>query len=197
MRRLTFAIIVAVPTISFAAPPPDNLRYSYVDLTVSGGEIEVLNIDIDTTQASVSGSWGVSNNIALFAGFSGGEVQTSEVCFCTDIDTAGATLGINPHFEVANNVDIVIPVAFQWVELDDGFDKIDETGYSIGLGLRALVSPSWELGVGVTHVDIDDEDEQTVSGSVRWHIVELFSLAVGAGISSDAKSVGLNGRFTF
>ncbi len=106
-------------------------------------------------------------------------------------------MGIVPHFPLGNNVDLVIPVAYEWVELDDGFYTIDDSGYSVGLGIRALLTPSLELSVGAHHIDIGDGDDQSVSGSIRWHIVELFSLSLGVAASSDVSSVTLGGRFTF
>jgi hypothetical protein len=192
-------LALLISSISMAAPPPDKLRYNYVNLGASGGEIDTGTSlgDVDFTQGSISGSWGVHENVALFGGISGGEIETSDVCFCTDIDTAGVSLGVVPHFPLGNNIDILIPVAYEWAELDDGFDTIDDSGYSIGLGIRALLTPAWELSVGVIHVDIGDEDDQSVAGSVRWHIVELFSLSFGAQASSDVTAVTLGGRFTF
>ena len=133
----------------------------------------------------------------MFGTLAAGEIQTSDVCFCTDIDTVGISLGIAPHFPLGNKVDVVIPIAYEYVELDDGFITIDDSGYSIGLGLRALLNPSWELSAGITHVDIGDSDEQTVGAAIRWHIVSLFSLSLGAQASSDVSAVTLGGRFSF
>jgi hypothetical protein len=197
--RATFILIsFLMPCLSFAAPPPDEIRYSFVSIGLTGGEIDAgLTQDVDFSQASVTGSWGVHPNIALFGGIAGGEIQTSDLGPFTDIDTAAVSLGLVPHFPLGSKVDILIPVAYEWVELDDGFTTIDDSGYSIGIGIRALVSPSWELAVGITHVDIGDDDDQTVGGSVRWHIVKLFSLSLGARASGDVSAVTLGGRFTF
>ncbi len=191
------ASLALISSVVLAAPPPDEIRYNYVDIGLTGGQIDAGDVDFDYGQAGVVGSWGVSDNIALFAGAAGGTIDVESEGFCCDIDTAELILGINPHFPLATNVDIVIPVAFLWGEFDDGFFTDDDTGYSIGIGIRALVHPKWELSAGVQHVDIFDDDDQSVSGSVRWHIVSLFSLALGASVADDVNSATLSGRFTF
>ena len=68
---------------------------------------------------------------------------------------------------------------------------------SIGIGIRALVNPSWELAAGITHVDVFDDDDQTFSGSARWHITKLYSMSLGVGVSDDVTSATLDARFSF
>ncbi|KPK55825.1 MAG: hypothetical protein AMS22_03140 [Thiotrichales bacterium SG8_50] len=186
-----------VPCISLAAPPPDEIRYSYIDLGLTGGQVDAGGVDFDFGTASVTGSWGVNKNIALFAGFAGGIIDVESVGFCCDIETSEFAIGINPHFALAKNVDIIFPIGALWAEFDDGFFIDDDTGYTIGVGIRALVHPRWELSAGVQHVEIFDDDDQSFGGSVRWHIVSLFSLALGVSFADDSESATLSARFTF
>jgi len=196
-RLVTALLVFLVPCISLAAPPPDEIRYSYVDLGLTGGQIDAGFTDFDFGTASVIGSWGVNTNIALFAGVAGGTVDVESQGFCCDIDTSEFTVGIIPHFALAENVDIVFPLGALRAEVDDGFFSDDDTGYTIGVGIRALVHPRWELSAGVSYVDIFDDDDQSFGGSVRWHIVSLFSLALGVSFADDVESAALSARFTF
>jgi hypothetical protein len=191
------AVLALLSSFALASPAPDEIRYSYVDISLTGGQIDAGRDDFAYGQAGVVGSWGVSDNIALFAGTAAGVVDVESEGYCCDIETSELALGINPHFPLAKNVDIVIPLAFQYAEFDDGRFTDDDTGYSIGLGIRALVHPNWELSAGIQHVEIFDDSDQTFGGSVRWHIVSLFSLALGAQVADDVKGVTFNGRFTF
>jgi len=207
MSKQLFIIVLVwlVPSLAWSAAPPNEIRYSYIEGYIGGGEVEVFGEDIDAVEYGISGSVAVHPNIALFAAIGGGKLETKEVCDqfnldCPDLDVKQFAIGINPHFPLGDTVDIVIPVAYQWVELDaSGYESEDDSGYSIGLGLRALLTPAFELGVGVQHVDVggEDGDTQTVGGSIRWHITELFSLAAGIEAGSDSREALLGARFTF
>ena len=89
-NTLLVGLALLVSSISMAASPPNELRYNYVVLGASAWEIDTGTGlgDVFLTNASINVSWGVHENIALFAGIAGGESETSDVCFCTDIDTA-------------------------------------------------------------------------------------------------------------
>lgn len=197
IRQLLLSTIL----LSLAAPAalaggPDTLRYSYVDMALSAGEVDAFSSDVDFAAAGVLGSLAVHNNIALFGRVGTTVVDTSDGFF-DDLETTELSLGINPHFALSRNVHLVFPIAFEWAEADDGVFEDDDTGYSVGVGVRALLNRSWELSGGVQHVDIFGGDDQSVTGSVRWHIAELFSLSLGATASDDAHSFSFGGRFSF
>jgi len=194
-KNTVLAALLILPTLagSALAAGPDELRYDYIDLGLTFGSVDTAGDDPDFTSFDVGGSWGVHQNFALFAGLSVGEIDTT----FGNIDTTALSLGINPHFALSDRIDLVIPVAIEFADIDAGIASDDDTGYSIGIGIRALLSPSWELGVGVQHVDIFDGDDQSIAGSVRWHLSSLFSLSLGATASDDASALVLNGRFSF
>jgi hypothetical protein len=197
MKPITriYGLLLLLPMAAFAAPP-DELRYNFIDIGLAAGEVESFGEDFDFGAAGVTGSWGVHKNFALF-GRLGATVIDSGSNFVDDPEASEASLGINPHFALSKKVDLVIPLAVEWVDVDYGPFSDDDVGYSIGLGIRALLSPSWELSVGVQHIDIFNDDDQSIAGSVRWHIGDLFSLSLGATASEDATAVAFGGRFTF
>ena len=195
MKLRTTLLVVAsllLPATALADQPPDELRYDFLDIGVNFGEIDSPGGDVDFSSIGIAGSWGFHENFALFAGLSTGEIDTAG-----DIDTTELAFGINPHFSVANNVDLIFPIAIRFVDLDAGIVSDDDTGYSIGFGVRALLSPAWELGAVIQHVDIFGGDEQSIAGNVRWHINHLFSAGLGLSASDDATSVLLDVRFSF
>lgn len=190
------ALLLAAATLSLsgvaaAEAPPDALRYDFINVGLSLGEVDGPG-DPDFTSFGVGGSWGFHDNFALFAGLGFGEVDS-----VVDVDSTEFAIGINPHFPIARNVDLVIPVALQWADFDGGGLSEDDTGYSIGVGVRWLVQPAFELGFGLNHVDIFDGDEQFFSASARWHINRLISLGGGATFSDDSSAVLLDARFSF
>ena len=183
---------IFLPAIGFAAPPPSEIRYDFLDLGLTFGEVDSVDGDVDFSGFGMAGSWGFHENFALFASLGAGEIDV-----LGDIDTTEFSIGINPHFAITENLDIVIPVALEWADFDAGPFSDDDTGYSIGVGVRWLINPAWEFGAGVRHVDIFDGDDQSVGANIRWHMNQLFSLGLGGEFSDDASAVLLDARFSF
>lgn len=176
----------------FAAEPPAEIRYDYLDLGLTFGEIDTAGDDVDFWGAGIAGSWGFHQNFAMTASIGAGEIDT-----LGDIDTTEMSLGITPHFALADNLDLVIPVALEWADFDAGAFSDDDTGYSVGVGIRWLINPAWEFGAGVTHVDIFDTDDQSVNANIRWHLSHLLSLGLGAEFGDDVSAALFDVRFSF
>lgn len=190
--KALLCVSILVPAAGFAAAPPAEIRYDFVDLGLTFGEVDTAGSDVDFSTFAVGGSWGFHDNFALFASLGAGEIDT-----LGDIDTTEMSIGINPHFPIAENLDIVIPIALEWADFDAGAFSDDDTGYSVGVGVRWLIDPAWEFGAGFKHIDIFDGDEQTVGANIRWHLNHLFSLGLGGEFGDDTSAVLFNARFTF
>ena len=194
IRTLTRALLplAFASAPAFAAEPPAEIRYDYLDLGLLFGEIDTAGSDVDFWGAGVAGSWGVHQNIALTASLGTGEIDA-----LGDIDTTELSFGITPHFALADNLDLVIPLALEWADFDAGSASDDDTGYSLGVGVRWLINPAWEFGAGLTHVDIFDTDDQIVDASIRWHLSHLLSLGLGAEFGDDTSAALFDVRFSF
>ena len=181
------ALVLAVPVL--ADPPVDRIRYDFLDLGVLVGETDS---NVDFSAIGIAGSWGFHDNFALIAGLGAGEIDTA-----VSVDTTDAFIGLNPHFALTPKIDLVIPFKFLFSDVDGGFLSDDDTGYSIGFGIRALPNPAWEFNVGLEHEDIFGGDEQSLIGGVRWHTNHLFSLGFDLSVSDDAGSGLFTARFSF
>lgn len=188
--------LLALLTISSSALAVENLNYNYIELGYETGEIDVLGTDIDATAFSGFGSYALTDSLAITAGAATGEVETSDHGPVPDVDTRDIALGLTPHFSLKENVDLVIPVAIHRAKAKAGTVSDSETGYSIGIGVRALVTDMVELAASVQHIDIED-DEQSIGGSARFHANESVSFALSASFGDDTSSVGISGRLSF
>jgi opacity protein-like surface antigen len=202
MKSISLGVIAAVLMAPALAAGPDELRYGYLDINLTGGEVDDLNSsaeDIDAGQFAVGGSIAVANNIAIFGGLSYAVVDFSGEGLGPDQEITAVEFGINPHFSIAPNVDLIFPVSILRVdyEYEYGSEEGDDTGFTVGAGVRALLSPSWELEGLLNYTDIFDDDFTTLSGSVRWHMASAFSMSLGLSASDDSNSSTLGFRFTF
>ncbi len=111
-KAILFAFVL-LSGIAVAAPPPDEIRYTFVELAAGTGEVEIFGVDIDATAAGIGGSVAVHENIALFGAVAVGTVDTSDVGAPPDVDTTSVSLGVNIHMPINPTVDVVIPVAFE------------------------------------------------------------------------------------
>ncbi len=196
MKLLKYCFAVPVlalwPAMASAAAPPAEIRYDYLDLGLTFGEVDSVVRNVDFTNFDLSGSWGFHDNFALTVGMGLGELDVFN-----DVSTRTLSIGITPHLALAENIDLVIPVALEWADADSGLFSDDDTGYSIGLGVRALLNPSLELTAGVQHVDIFGGSDQSLVGELRWHLNHLFSLGLGGSFGDDASAVRFAARFSF
>ena len=192
IRSLCCAFLLLPASVAFAEAPPAEIRYDFLDVGVTFGEVDTIGDDVDFSGFGIAGSWGFHQNFALF-----GSLGTGEIDVLGDVDTTELSLGINPHFAITDKVDLVIPVALEFADFDASGFSDDDTGYSIGVGVRALPSPSLELGAIFRHVDIFDSDEQSIGLNVRWHINKLFSLGFGGEFGDDVSAALLDARFSF
>lgn len=200
MHLFRIFLLLSLTVSSIAKAQAPELSWTYIDISAVGGEIDLDDDDdgdLDFTNGVLTGSYGVAGNVALFGSVGSGEIETSELCYCTDIDTTQVSLGVALHYPVSPGFELVVPVAYEWIELDDGYDTIDDSGYSIGAGFRWRINLPIELSGSVSYIDIGDADSTSVGGTVRWHINELFSLAAGLAASDDTTSAMINGRFSF
>ncbi len=183
---------VLLPGVALAAKPPGELRYDFLDLGVTFGEVDTAGDDVDFSGVGIAGSWGFHDNFALFASLGAGEIEAF-----SDIDTTELSVGINPHFAITEKVDIVIPVALEWADFDGAGFSDDDMGYSIGVGIRALPSPALEFGAGVRYLDIFNDSATSFAANVRWHITHLFSVGLGGDFGDDVSALLLDARFSF
>lgn len=199
-RPLLLSALMLIAPAAFA-DKYDEPRYSYLDIVLGAGEIDSdFESDLDYGAAALVGSVALGDYFAMFGSIGATVVDAYDSDGFLDDDELEIVeyqIGINPHIPLSKTVHIVIPVALIYAdaEIDDFSD--DDTGWTAGIGLRALVNPSLEMGLGVQHVDIFDGDEQSLAGSIRWHITGLFSLAGGVNVSDDSTGGSLSFRFTF
>ncbi|MBT8422276.1 MAG: porin family protein [Gammaproteobacteria bacterium] len=197
MKALTALAMTALlfPALASAV---DSLNYRYSELSYTSGDLDAPGGDIDADAISLFGSYAINDKLAVTAGISSGEIETGELALIgDDTDTKGISFGLVPHYPLSDKTDVLMPVAIQWSEAEVGSVKEDDIGFSIGAGVRSLVTELIELEAGVDYVDVGDESDTVVSGSVRLHATDTLSIAVGGSHADDVDSYFVRGRVAF
>lgn len=195
LRTALLITALAVPSLALAV---DELSYTYVQADYQIGEVDTGGRDVDFHKIGGTASYNLTENFALFGTGHVGEVETTDIGAPKDIDTRNLSAGLTAHFPLLDydNVDVVIPMAIAYARARAGSVIESDTGYSIGIGVRALLTERIEVGAALQHTDIKD-DEQRITGSARFYLTDAVSFALTGGIGNEVDTVGLNGRYSF
>lgn len=193
-KSLIFMSIIAISADAISK----EIGYDYVQGTYNSITDDSLGVDIDGSGFSVSGSFSLSPNIALTALF--GSTNYDRIAGL-DIDANEFNFGITAHTSVAPNTDIfgTFAIVNGEVEVSDGYDSAsdDDSGNSITVGLRHMVTDSLEISAGLSRLAIFDETSNAAGFGVRFYAGEKVSFGVGYSSGDDVETLSLGARVDF
>ncbi len=185
-KKLCLASLLALP----AAVMADGLSYKFIqaDYLIADGDGGSLN------GFGLSGSYLVAPQFFLAGSYS--RFKDSGVELSTITGGAGFRHALTPTVDFNATADIV------FAEIDAGGGaSADDTGYSIGAGLRAMLAPQFELNGGAAYTDIADEGELGFDlGAVFSFTPQLAlvgGISVGDDFGDDGRLYNIGGRFMF
>ncbi len=194
LRQLAAAAALLLPGLALAV---DELNYTYVEGLYMTGEVDRSGTDTDFNRIGGVVSYNLTENFAAVVSGMTGEVETSKTGAPRDIDTRDLAAGLTAHFPLFEKVDLIAPVAIHHSKARAGSKQQSDVGYSIAVGVRALLTEHIEAEGAIRHFHIDGEGDQSLIGSARFHFTEALSLALTGQLSDDVNSVGLAARFAF
>ena len=187
MVRSSLIVLLLAFSASASAAEFD---YSFFELGY--GNIEFDDVDVDGDGFGLAGSFAISPDWHVFADY-----QAAGLDFGIDATTFGAGIGYNTG--ISPTVDLVASLGYEWVELDAPvIGDVDDSGFSLGVGLRFEASPEIELNAGITYVDFGDGGDDTgFSAGGYYSFSDAFSLGLNGTWSDISSGFTLSGRFYF
>jgi Outer membrane protein beta-barrel domain len=190
-RRLTGAAALVAAGLALPALAAEGPRYTYGELGYQ--RVDFDNFSEDADVGFLDGSLALTDQLFLEAGYSYGQIDTSGTDI--DIDTAQAGLGV--HFPLNEKVDFVVDGAYVWTKVDAGsFGDEDDDGYAIRGGLRAMLTPKFELNGGASYVDISDDNTSAFIGAV-YSFTDALAVTGGVDIGDNATAYSVGLRLYF
>lgn len=191
-RILALAFALALPLAASA-----DVSYSYLDAGYQfGGDVDIGIGAVDTDGFALKGSYAVNDTV--FVQFDYSALGTDP----SGIDFTDWALSIGWHGEMAY---AKFGVASEEVDVCGLFTPpctIDDTGYAIDFGLRAMVTDALELNGHVGYSDLGDLDTYTNYGVGAVFMVGesmgiSFNYDLRSGDGIDFTSYGIGARFNF
>jgi hypothetical protein len=185
-------MVLALVPLSGAAVA-EGFDYSFVEGSYSQIDVDGLG---DGDGFGVGGSYAFTDSFHAFGSLESGEVDVDLGTLGSigvDVDTMKAGVGFNTP--LAESVDLVASASYLSMDLS-GFD---DSGYEVGVGLRAMASPAFELSGGIDYADVGDimDGETSFSAGFLYHFSDAVAVGAGGSWGDDISTYALNGRFSF
>lgn len=183
--KFVAAALVALPATAFA----DGLSYNYVEAGYVTGDVD--GTDFDGFRIKLSGK--IADAFYLFGDYEALETDTSPAI---EIDTI--TAGLGWRAALGKSTDFNAEVAFVNVDVEvPGFGSDDDSGYGLGVGIRHLITPQFEVGGNVDYVDVFDDDNTSFTALGLFHVTPALSAGISYTTDDDVDAWTFGGRFNF
>lgn len=178
-------------------------KLPYNTLRISYSKINFDDLPVDADGVNLAGSYDVGSNVFVAASYSTGKTDDFQVLGVDGaVKVTGISAGIGYHFALSEKADLVpqLSALKSKTEGSGNFAAMpaeEDTGYSLGLGLRALVIPQLELSASIDYSDIYDDDSTSFGFNAIFYPIEKIGLGVGyeLGDNSDVITVGAGINF--
>lgn len=79
-----------------------------------------------------------------------------------------------------------------------GFESVDEDGYGVALGIRSMLTDSFELNGSIGYADLGDgADGTSFNAGALYSFTENFAIGFDIGVDEDVTLYGIGARFYF
>lgn len=206
IKIISTIAITCLPLYAVAEGTDKSISYSYIDLgfqqaKVTDGE------DIKADGPRIVGSLEVGSNVFLKVGYRSLETEKlylidSGFIYSGTLELSNLTVGIGGYYPIKENIHFVgeLNVSRGEIKGKGGFgfiEKESDTGWNVGLGIRAMATNWLELSAGLVHGEIYDESETGFVLGARAHFNKAFSLGLDFVKYSDEDQLGVSARFSF
>lgn len=195
---LALALITASGAAMAQSPNWNKFDVSYLDT----------DIDIGIGEASfdgfgLNGSFSVADNWMLFADYKAVSEDANGASADLDMLSAGAGY----YQGVSENTDLFATASVERLDVSGssgGFSASDdETGFGIGVGVRSMITSTFELSAKVDYVNIDSADVVRAKADAFYYFTDNISVGVGyemyrpSDVDLDIDTLNASFRYSF
>ena len=193
-------------------------------LNVQAADLSYSHFDIGFGQIEIDDEWGTYDGDGLGLGVS---VAAGEIMYFTaeyadvDMETNDQqtkSFGVGAHTALSENTDIYAEVSYVRVDVDVSYIavvdengntsmvaldgqmgslSIDDNGVGYLVGLRSKLAEKFELGGGISRVDVFDSAENTYFINSYFYPTETFGLGAEYSWADDINAYSISLRVNF
>jgi len=184
--------VAAAAFAGSAAAASEGPRYTYAEADYA--RVDFDNFSDDANVFAAGGSFGVTEMLYLVGGYSYGRIDTNG----PDVDLQNFDAGLGLHIPLDSKVDLIAEVAYAWAKVHvDSFGSEDDDGVAFKAGIRAMLSPEFELNAGGTYVDISGNDSTAGYVGGVYNFDDALAVTGTILVGDDATSYGIGLRYYF
>ncbi|MGA1370493.1 MAG: YfaZ family outer membrane protein [Pseudomonadales bacterium] len=190
-RRLpTLACAAVCGFLSTPVLAEEGPGYTYFDVGYVRTDIDDIDENVDSL--GLAGSFALTDNLYLFADYEDGSASFDRI----DVDVSTVAIGVGANFALSDTVDLFGEASYVNAELEAGdFVEIDENGFGLAAGVRAMVMPQLELNAGLSYVEIDELDDTSLDLGAVYSFTDVVALVLGASFADNANTYSAGVRF--
>ena len=187
LRFLSFGALMLSSAVALAEGP----SYSYIQASYQEIDVDLGgNIDADGDGYGVAGSVAINESWFVFAGYSSFDLES-----VVDLDQLQA--GVGWHSPISDRTDWFVTGSYIDYEASArGFGSVSEDGIGIGIGIRSMINPNFELYGQATYEDVGDGDT-TLEAGLWYTVTGNFALGAGLDVGDDITAYGVGFRLYF
>ena len=195
------AAALALAGAMASAQAANGPRYTYIEGGYVYTELDdpsEFGVDLDGNGYFVAGSWAVTDVVHLFGGYSDSDLKADFGIGSEEVDYTTLNLGVGLNWALNDRIDLVGRAA--WVDLEAEFEgeKEDESGFGLSLGVRSMLTDSFEINAAVNYVNLgSDFDETSFALGLVYGVTEMLALTLGGEIGDEATAFNAGVRLYF
>ncbi|MGS0690034.1 porin family protein [Shewanella sp. 30m-9] len=175
-------------------------NWNYIEVAYLSADIDVLDQSVKPNGYGVIGSTLVGDSVILSLAYN--RVSEDDV-LGSNIDAtlsqASATIGY--RYRTSDTTDLFVMASYLYGELEGSLDgeseSYDDNGYGLRVGVRSMVTESFEASATIDRIEIDSQSETGFAVSAYYHFNKRFAIGAGYAIADDADMYNASLRVSF
>lgn len=118
-----------------------------------------------------------------------------------EVEVSQISAGAGYSLHVTDTTDVYGQVTYENLEVGASAfgqsESEDENGFGAEIGVRSMVTESFELGAKIGYLDISDESDTTFGASAYYYVTDAVAVGATYEMWDDVDFMGLNLRYAF
>lgn len=187
-----FSVCILSTTTAFAEQAPN---WSYVEAGYVKGDADALS-NANFTGLHLEGSVSLNDSIFVLGRYR----DISDSFDGLDVEVNQISLGLGYHHALEKNTDFYTTASFIQLSSEASFNTLhessDNNGYEVSVGVRSMLTDSFEMMTAVSYADVDGSDTSFKFGAF-YHFTSNVAVGANYEFSTEINYLTFSARYSF